>query len=77
MTALTFDLARTLAATWGPGDEVVVTRLDHDANIRPWVQAAAAAGADVRWAEFDPDTGELTAERRGRACCRRAPGWSR
>ena len=38
-------MARTLAAAWGPGDEVVVTRLDHDANIRPWVQAAAAAGA--------------------------------
>ena len=62
MTALTFDLARTLAATWEPGDEVVVTRLDHDANIRPWVQAAAAAGATVRWAEFDPHTSELSAE---------------
>ena len=63
MTALTFDLARTLGATWGPGDEVVVTRLDHDANVRPWVQAAAAAGATVRWADFDPATGELAAER--------------
>ena len=63
MTALTFHLARTLATTWGPGDEVVVTRLDHDANIRPWVQAATAAGVAVRWAEFDPDTAELAAER--------------
>jgi cysteine desulfurase family protein (TIGR01976 family) len=60
MTALTFDMARTLASTWGPGDEVVVTRLDHDANIRPWVLAARAAGATVRWAEFDPATAELT-----------------
>jgi cysteine desulfurase family protein (TIGR01976 family) len=60
MTALTFDIARTLAATWAPGDEVVVTRLDHDANIRPWVVAAAAVGATVRWAEFDPASGELT-----------------
>lgn len=59
MTALTFDLARTLARTWGPGDEVVVTRLDHDANIRPWVVAAERAGATVRWLGFDPDTGEL------------------
>jgi cysteine desulfurase family protein (TIGR01976 family) len=59
MTALTFDLARTLAAGWGPGDEVVVTRLDHDANIRPWVLAAEAAGAAVRWLDFDPATGEL------------------
>src|SRR4051812_17854114 len=40
MTQLTYDMARTLATTWRPGDEVVVTRLDHDANIRPWVQAA-------------------------------------
>jgi cysteine desulfurase family protein (TIGR01976 family) len=61
-TALTFDVARTLAAGWGPGDEVVVTRLDHDANIRPWVIAAEAAGATVRWAAFDPATGELTAD---------------
>jgi cysteine desulfurase family protein (TIGR01976 family) len=61
MTALTYDMARTLAATWSPGDEVVVTRLDHDANIRPWVQAAERAGARVRWAEFDTRTGELPA----------------
>ncbi|MCZ2821603.1 cysteine desulfurase-like protein [Modestobacter sp. VKM Ac-2977] len=58
-TALTYDLSRALSAGWGPGDEVVVTRLDHDANIRPWVQAAEARGATVRWADFDPPTGEL------------------
>jgi cysteine desulfurase family protein (TIGR01976 family) len=62
MTQLTYDFARTLAKTWGPGDEVVVTRLDHDANVRPWVQAATAAGATVRWAEFDPATGVLTVD---------------
>jgi cysteine desulfurase family protein (TIGR01976 family) len=61
-TALTFGLARTLAAGWGPGDEVVVTRLDHDANVRPWVLAAEAAGATVRWVAFDPATGELPAD---------------
>ncbi len=61
-TALTYDLARVLAKDWGPGDEVVVTRLDHDANIRPWVQAAQAAGATVRWVDFDPATGELSAD---------------
>lgn len=61
MTALTMDLARTLARCrgWGPGDEVVVTSLDHDANIRPWVIAAETVGATVRWAELDPATGEL------------------
>ena len=62
MTSLNFHLARTLAAGWGPGDEVVVTRLDHDANIRPWVHAAEAVGATVRWADFDPETGELGAD---------------
>ena len=59
MTQLTYDFARTLARTWRPGDEVVVTRLDHDANVRPWVQAAEAVGAVVRWVGFDPATGEL------------------
>lgn len=62
MTALTFDLARAISATWRPGDEIVVSRLDHDANIRPWVIAAARADVTVRWAEFDPDTAELPAE---------------
>jgi cysteine desulfurase family protein (TIGR01976 family) len=62
MTALTFDMARTLSAGWRPGDEVVVTRLDHDANIRPWVLAARSVGAVVRWADFDPATGELTVD---------------
>jgi cysteine desulfurase family protein (TIGR01976 family) len=61
-TQLVYDLARTLAKDWGLGDEVVVTRLDHDSNIRPWVQAAEAAGATVRWADFDPATGELRPE---------------
>ncbi|WP_027927265.1 cysteine desulfurase-like protein [Amycolatopsis benzoatilytica] len=60
MTQLTYDFSRTLAKDWGPGDEIVVTRLDHDANIRPWVQAAEARGATVRWADFDPATGELS-----------------
>jgi len=61
-TALTYSVARALADTWAPGDDVVVSRLDHDANVRPWVQAAARAGVTVRWAEFDPDTGALPAE---------------
>ncbi len=59
MTQLTMDLARTMAREWGPGDEVVVTRLDHDSNVRTWVHAAERAGATVRWADFDPETGEL------------------
>jgi cysteine desulfurase family protein (TIGR01976 family) len=59
MTQLTMDLARTLAQSWGPGDEVVVTRLDHDSNVRSWTIAAQRAGATVRWVDFDPATSEL------------------
>jgi cysteine desulfurase family protein (TIGR01976 family) len=63
MTSLTLSVSRALAKTWAPGDEVVVTRLDHDANVWPWVIAAEEAGATVRYADFDPDDGwVVTAE---------------
>ena len=62
MTANTYVLSRALAKTWQPGDEVVLSRLDHDADVRPWVQAAASAGAVVRWADVDPTTAELPVE---------------
>jgi cysteine desulfurase family protein (TIGR01976 family) len=58
-TALTYDVSRTLARTWAPGDEVVVCELDHDSNVRPWIQAAERAGATVRWLRLDRATGEL------------------
>ncbi|WP_422390418.1 cysteine desulfurase-like protein [Arthrobacter sp. N1] len=58
-TQLAYDFSRHLAKSWGPGDEVVVSRLDHDSNIRPWLQAAEAVGATVRWIEFDPGTTEI------------------
>lgn len=54
MTTLTFALSRSLARAWKPGDEVVVTRLDHDANVTPWVRAAADAGATIRYLDVDP-----------------------
>ncbi len=50
-TALIYRFAEVLARTWRPGDEIVLTRLDHDANVRPWVQAAARAQVKVRWAD--------------------------
>jgi cysteine desulfurase family protein (TIGR01976 family) len=62
MTTLTYRFARTLADGWKPGDNVVVSRLDHDANVRPWVQLAARQGVVVRWAEVDVTTGELPVE---------------
>lgn len=59
MTQITFDIARTLAQNWGPGDEIVASRLDHDANVRPWVRYAEQSGATLRWIDFDPATGHL------------------
>ena len=59
MTSLTYTMSRALAKTWQLGDEIIVSRLDHDANIRPWLQAARSAGVTVRWAEVDIETCEL------------------
>lgn len=55
MTSLTYRLSDALADTWSPGDEVVVSRLDHDANVTPWVQAAESAGVIVRWIDVNLD----------------------
>jgi cysteine desulfurase family protein (TIGR01976 family) len=59
MTSLTLAFAAAAARALGPGDEIVCTRLDHDANVRPWLIAAERAGAEVRFAEPDPETLEL------------------
>lgn len=58
-TQLTYDFSRNLSRTWKSGDEIIVTNLDHDSNIRPWIQAAEAVGAIIKWAKFDVATGEL------------------
>ena len=55
MTTLTFALSRALARTWQAGDEIVVSRLDHDANVSPWELAARDVGAVVRHIEIRPD----------------------
>ncbi|HEX4690745.1 MAG TPA: cysteine desulfurase-like protein [Solirubrobacteraceae bacterium] len=57
MTALTMRFAATAAKEWSAGDEIVCTRLDHDANVSPWIIAAERAGASVRFAE--PEAGSL------------------
>ena len=54
MTSLAFSLSRALSHDWQPGDEIIVTRLDHDANISPWLTAAKDRGVTVRWLDFDP-----------------------
>ena len=58
-TALTYDFSRALATTWSAGDEVVLCELDHDANVRPWIQVAERIGVTVRWLRLDAATAEL------------------
>lgn len=55
MTSLTFAMSRAISRTWQEGDEIIVTRLDHDANISPWLMAAADRGVTVRWLDFRPE----------------------
>ena len=62
MTTLTFAFTRAVARELGPGDEIVCTTLDHDANVTPWVMAAADRGATVVFADVDPTTGRLATE---------------
>ncbi len=62
MTSLTFNISRSLGRWLNPGDEIVVTRLDHDANITPWVMVAEDRGCTVRWVDFHPEDGTLDME---------------
>jgi cysteine desulfurase family protein (TIGR01976 family) len=62
MTTLTLSISRALGREIGPGDEIVVTRMDHDANISPWVLAAQDRGATVHWADFDVEDYTLDME---------------
>jgi cysteine desulfurase family protein (TIGR01976 family) len=59
MTSLTFNLSRSLARWLNPGDEIVITRLDHDANITPWAMMAEDRGCRLRWVDFNPEDGHL------------------
>src|SRR3954447_1582101 len=61
-TALAYRFAQALGRTWRPGDEIGVTRLDHEANVRPWVQEAERTGVTVRWADPDLTTLDLPTE---------------
>ena len=67
MTTLTFHLARGLGLGWGPGDEIVVTDLDHHGNRAPWERLAVERGVTIRVVPFDPVTGELVWEALDRA----------
>lgn len=62
MTTLTLHFSRTIARTWNPGDTIVVTRLDHDANVTPWVLAAEERGCEIRYIDFNLEDGTLNLE---------------
>jgi cysteine desulfurase family protein (TIGR01976 family) len=65
MTSLTFAISRALAETWMPGDRIVLSGLDHDANVTPWVRAAESKGVEVVLAGIDPDTVTLDLDELG------------
>lgn len=67
MTSLTFHISRTLARTWQPGDSIVVTRLDHDANVTPWVLAAEDRDCLVQYVDFNLEDGRLDIDQLSRA----------
>src|SRR5262252_2141318 len=60
MTSLTFHVSRALGRKWDPGDEIVVTELDHHANVAPWRALAKERGVTIRSVPFDLETGELS-----------------
>jgi cysteine desulfurase family protein (TIGR01976 family) len=62
MTSLTLSISRSIARTWNPGDQIVVTRLDHDANVTPWVLAARDRGVHVQFVDFHLEDGTLNME---------------
>jgi len=59
MTTLTLHLSRSISREWQEGDEIVLTRLDHDANVTPWVLAAQDKGVKINWVDFDVEDGTL------------------
>ncbi|MFI5368534.1 MAG: cysteine desulfurase-like protein [Spirochaetia bacterium] len=71
MTSLTLHVSRCLAAELSPGDEIVLTRLDHDANVSPWLLLARDRGCTVRWVDFDPEDCTWCAEELSRQVTKR------
>src|ERR1051325_9141502 len=67
MTTITYHISRALGRNWGPGDEIVVTELDHQANVSPWRALAKERGVTIRSVPFDAATGELVWEEFERA----------
>ena len=70
MTSLTLHLSRSIARCFNPGDTLVVTRMDHDANITPWTLIAEDGGLNVEWVDFDVEDGTRG---EGRTGCAQVP----
>ncbi len=62
MTSLTFQLSRAIGRDWGPGDEVIVTRMDHEGNVGPWMQIAQDKGATVKFLPFSKESWQIEAD---------------
>jgi cysteine desulfurase family protein (TIGR01976 family) len=71
MTTLTLHISRSISRNWSAGDEIVVTRLDHDANVTPWVLAAQDRGVTVNWVDFDVEDGTLKLDSLEKALARK------
>ena len=71
MTTLTFHISRSIARNLEPGDEIIVTRMDHDANIAPWLLVARDRGCRVRWLDFDRGSFEFDPAELDRLLCER------
>jgi cysteine desulfurase family protein (TIGR01976 family) len=71
MTTLTFHISRSISRNWQEGEEIVVTRLDHDANVTPWVLAAQDRGCKVTWVNFNVEDGTLKLDELQKALERR------
>jgi cysteine desulfurase family protein (TIGR01976 family) len=67
MTTLTLHISRSISREWKDGDQIAVTRLDHDANVTPWVLAAQDRGVKVNWVDFDVEDGTLKLDDLGKA----------
>ncbi|MES0097008.1 cysteine desulfurase-like protein [Mesorhizobium sp. M0019] len=59
MTTLTYHMSRTLGRTMKPGDEIILTRMDHEGNVSPWLQLAEDLGLVVRWLPFDQQSWQI------------------
>lgn len=71
MTSLTFAVSRAIARTWQAGDEIILSRCDHDANVTPWVLAAQDRGVTVRWIEINKPDCTLNLESLDKQLCSR------